>query len=371
MTQAIQARFELQAENGSARAGVFHTAHGPVHTPVFMPVGTQASVKTLDTNELIALGAEILLGNTYHLHLRPGEDIIARLGGLHRFMSWPRAILTDSGGFQILSLAALCRVEEEGATFRDHLNGSLHHLTPECAMRIQQALQSDIRMCLDVPVLLPAPAAAVEQSMQRTLRWAARCRAAHDGRGSLFGIVQGGVDPVLRSDCAQELQALDFDGYALGGLSVGEDKAAMYAIVQEIASLLPSHKPRYLMGVGDPVDLLRGIAAGVDLFDCVLPTRNARNGTLFTHTGKRNIRQARYRDDARPLDEDCSCLVCRRYSRAYLQHLFRSKEILGLRLNTLHNLHFILSLVRSARKAILNGVFQGFSDAFLARYANK
>jgi queuine tRNA-ribosyltransferase len=354
-----------------ARRGRLLTPHGPVETPVFMPVGTQGSVKTLEPRDLTAEGCEILLCNTYHLYLRPGHERIRDLGGLHRFMGWDRAILTDSGGFQVLSLGPLRRIDEEGVTFQSHLDGSRHVFSPERAVEIQRALGVDILMTLDECPPHDAAPAYHAASLERTLRWAARCRDAHpDGGGSaLFGIVQGGTDPALRARSAAGTRAIGFPGYALGGLGIGEGAAAMYATVAHTTALLPTEAPRYLMGVGTPQDLLECIARGVDMFDCVLPTRNARTGTLFTAAGRINIKGAAYGADERPLDPDCSCYTCRHFSRAYLRHLYVAGEILGLRLNTIHNLHYYLDLMRQARQAIVAGAFPAWQAACLARLA--
>ena len=351
-----------------ARRGTIQTAHGPVETPVFMPVGTQATVKTLDPRDLHAEDCRILLANTYHLYLRPGHEIIRDLGGLHRFMGWDRAILTDSGGYQVLSLAALRRLTEEGVAFQSHLDGSRHTLTPERAVEIQLALGVDILMALDECPPHAADYAYHATSMERTLRWAARCRAAHSSdEPALFGIVQGGTFPDLRARSAEETRRIGFTGYALGGLGIGEGAAAMYAIVEETTALLPDDAPRYLMGVGTPQDLLECIARGVDMFDCVLPTRNARNGTLFTAAGRLNIKGAVHARDERPVDPGCACYTCRHFSRAYLRHLYVADEILGLRLNTIHNLHYYLDLMRQARQAIEAGSFAAWKDTTLAR----
>ena len=351
-----------------ARRGTIQTAHGSVETPVFMPVGTQATVKTLDPRDLHAEDCRILLANTYHLYLRPGHEIIRDLGGLHRFMGWDRAILTDSGGYQVMSLAALRRLTEEGVTFQSHLDGSRHTLTPERAVEIQLALGVDILMALDECPPHAADYAYHAASMERTLRWAARCRAAHPSdEPALFGIVQGGTFPDLRARSAEETRRIGFTGYALGGLGIGEGAAAMYAIVEDTTALLPDDAPRYLMGVGTPQDLLECIARGVDMFDCVLPTRNARNGTLFTAAGRLNIKGAVHARDERPVDPGCACYTCRHFSRAYLRHLYVADEILGLRLNTIHNLHYYLDLMRQARQAIEAGSFAAWKDTTLAR----
>ena len=361
-------RFSLQATDGAARAGTLELGHGVVHTPIFMPVGTQGTVKAMTPEELEALGAEIILGNTYHLHLRPGEETVRALGGLHRFMHWKRPILTDSGGYQIHSLATLNRVTEEGVAFQNHLDGSRVFLTPEGAVGIQEALGSDIMMSLDHLVSLPADPGTVAEAVARTTRWAERCKTARTTEAALFGIVQGGTVPALRRGSAEALQAIGFDGYAIGGLSVGEEAGPFIETVAYTAPLLPQDAPRYLMGAGEPEDLLAAIGEGVDMFDCVLPTRNARNGSLFTRHGKVSIKQTRYRADPQPLDPECTCPTCRDYSRGYLRHLFQAGEILSMRLNTLHNLHFYLSLMRDARAAIQAGRYAAFARAFLERY---
>jgi len=362
-------RFDLLTTDPTgARRGRLHTAHGPVDTPVFMPVGTQGTVKTLEPRDLQAEECQLLLSNTYHLYLRPGHDLIRELGGLHRFMGWDRAILTDSGGYQVLSLAALRRLTEEGVTFQSHLDGSRHFLSPEKAVEIQRALGVDIMMALDECPPHGADREYHQASMERTLRWAARCRAAlPGGEPALFGIVQGGTFLDLRARSAEETARIGFPGYALGGLGIGEGPDAMYAVVAHTLAALPSDAPRYLMGVGTPQDLLECIARGVDMFDCVLPTRNARNGTLFTRTGRLNIKGAAYARDERPADPGCGCYTCRHFSRAYLRHLYVAKEILGLRLNTIHNLHYYLDLMRQARQAIEAGCFAAWKDTTLAR----
>jgi queuine tRNA-ribosyltransferase len=348
--------FTVLARDGHARAGTLRTAHGEVETPVFMPVGTQATVKALSSGDIETLGARIILGNTYHLALRPGPELIRAQGGLHRFMSWPRAILTDSGGYQIFSLRGRRTIDDDGVTFQSHLDGSLQRFTPEGTMAIQAALGSDVAMALDECPPSDAPAAEVRAAMDRTTRWARRCAAAPAPPGQLrFGIIQGGVDPALRLGHLEELAPLPFDGLALGGLGVGEPPPVMHELLAALAPRLPGDRPRYLMGVGTPVDLLAGIAAGIDMFDCVMPTRNARNGQLFVRHGRLNIANAVHRDDARPVEDGCPCELCRRYSRAYLAHLFRAKELLYYRLATLHNLQHYLDLVRGARQAIVEG----------------
>ncbi len=370
--------FQLIAEDRTtrARAGLLRTAHGVVETPVFMPVGTQATVKALTQEMLEELGARILLANTYHLSLRPGEQAIRELGGLHRFMAWERAILTDSGGYQILSLAPLRIVREEGVHFQSHLDGSRHVLTPERAIEIQVALGSDILMVLDECLENPAERAEAERAVRLTTAWARRSKARFEefreqGQGTtaaLFGIVQGSLYADLRRRSLEELLEIGFDGYAIGGLSVGEEKAAMLDMVEYVAELMPRDRPRYLMGVGTPADLVRSVQRGVDMFDCVLPTRNARNGQVFTSCGPLNIKNAAYTRDPRPLDEDCTCRVCRRYSRAYIRHLYASGEILSAILCTYHNVHFYLDTMRKIRQAIVLGNFVEFAQAFLRQY---
>jgi queuine tRNA-ribosyltransferase len=374
--------FAVSATDGQARRGVLTTPHGAVETPAFMPVGTQGTVKGVTHRDLDAMGAQILLCNTYHLYLRPGDDLIARRGGLHRFAAWTRPILTDSGGYQVFSLAARRTIDEQGACFRSHLDGSEHLLTPEKATDIQAQLGSDIAMVLDECIALPADAAAVRSSMERTLRWARRARTRFlsvQGQSSVrrvsdvsqtpvvtnvgqaqFGIVQGGTIRELREASAHDTVAIGFEGYAIGGLSVGEPIDVMYDVVSYTAPLLPAARPRYLMGAGSPADLVESVARGIDLFDCVLPTRNARNGQLFTSEGKINIRNARYAEDDRPLDPACQCYTCRTFSRAYLRHLFASGEITAATLNTLHNLNFYLDTLRRIREAITFGRFESF-----------
>jgi queuine tRNA-ribosyltransferase len=342
------------------------TAHGVVETPAFMPVGTQGAVKAVTTAELTVAGAQIVLANTYHLHLRPGHELIRELGGLHRFMNWEGPILTDSGGFQVFSMKGLRRVDEDGVTFRSHLDGSLQRLTPESSMEIQSALGSDVAMVLDECPPLPGDSGAVRAAVDRTTRWARRSRDAYRGPGVPFGIVQGGTDEALRARSAAEISALDFPGYAIGGVSVGEPPEKIAEIARFTARLLPDLRPRYLMGVGRPEDLVEAVAAGIDLFDCVMPTRNARNGTLFTSQGRVNIKRDEYRRDARPLDPACPCEACTQYSRAYLRHLYVSNEILASRLNTIHNLTFYLGLMTSLRKAIVAGTLAAFREGFLA-----
>jgi queuine tRNA-ribosyltransferase len=373
--------FRVTHANGRARRGVMTTAHGDVDTPAFMPVGTQGAVKAATHQHLHDAGAAILLSNTYHLYLRPGDDLIARCGGLHRFIGWTKPILTDSGGYQVFSLAARRTISEEGARFSSHLDGSSHLLTPEKATDIQAQLGSDIAMVLDECLAYPAEAAEVRRSMERTLRWAERARRRFHALGdggvenvvvsnpgqAQFGIVQGGLLQEVRDESAARTVAIGFDGYALGGLSVGEPIEEMYRIVDGTAPLLPEERPRYLMGVGTPQDLVEAVARGVDLFDCVLPTRNARNGQLFTREGRINIKNVRYAADDRPVDPECGCYTCRTASRAYLRHLFLVGEMNAATLNTLHNLHFYLDTLAMIREAIVFGRFENFRLAFHQR----
>lgn len=358
--------FELSGRDGAARRGVMTTMHGLVETPAFMPVGTQGTVKAVTGSELRLCGAQIVLSNTYHLALRPGHELIRDLGGLHRFMNWDGPILTDSGGFQVFSMEGLRRLDEDGVTFRSHVDGSTHHLTPESSMEVQSALGSDLAMVLDECPPLPAGREVVEAAVSRTTRWARRGREAYRGPGALFGIVQGGTCEDLRERSASELTALDFSGYGIGGVSVGEPADAIAKVARFTAARLPESKPRYLMGVGRPEDLVEAVAGGIDLFDCVMPTRNARNGTLFTSAGKVNIKREQYRSDPLPLDPSCACETCTSYSRAYLRHLFVSNEILASRLNTIHNLAFYLGLMKTMRDAIASGTFAAFRESFLA-----
>ena len=360
--------FQVSNQDGTARAGKLDTPHGNILTPIFMPVGTLGTVKAAAPEELKALGTQILLGNTYHLHLRPGDELIHKLGGLHRFMNWDGPILTDSGGFQVFSLAKLLKREEEGVVFRSHIDGRKVKLTPESSIAIQQNLGSTIMMCFDECLELPAEREKVQRSLELTSRWATRCKDARTTDQALFGIIQGGGEEGLREESLQQLQEIGFDGYSIGGLSVGESNEEMYRVTRHIAPRMPSDLPRYLMGVGEPRDLLEGVEAGVDMFDCVLPTRNARNGSLFTSQGKVSIKQARFREDPEPLDPECQCNTCQHYSRAYLRHLYLSGEILGMRLNTLHNLHFFLNLMKNARNAILENRFAAFKKEFLEGY---
>ena len=366
--------FRLTASDGAARAGEMATAHGIVPTPAFMPVGTQAAVKGVHHDDVRAAGTALLLANTYHLMLRPGAERVAALGGLHGFMRWPLPILTDSGGFQVMSLADLRKVTEEGVTFRSHLDGARVELTPERAVEVQILLGSDIAMQLDECVRLPAERAEIERAMQLSLRWAERCKRAFEkaapGR-ALFGIVQGGDDPRLREDSVRALTGLGFDGYAIGGLAVGETQRVMLDVVERTAAALPADRPRYLMGVGTPSDLLQAIARGIDMFDCVLPTRNGRHGLAFTRFGPINIKNARHADDPRPLDAESRCPAARDFSRAYLHHLFRSGELLGGALLSLANLYYYQDLVAGARAAIAGGRFADYAAAIIEAWQTK
>ena len=343
-----------QHSHSAARLGRLLTPHGEIQTPVFMPVGTQGTIKALSPEDVIQCGSNIILGNTYHLYLRPGHSVIKSLGGLHRFMHWDKPILTDSGGFQVFSLNTLAKVTEEGVTFKSHIDGSTHFFSPELSMEIQEALGSDIAMTLDEPTPYPSSYTTTETSLKLSSRWAARCKAAHQLENqSLFGIVQGGMYKDLRIQSTKEITEIDFPGYAIGGLSVGEEKNIMYDIAAHTAEYLPKNKPRYLMGVGTPEDLRHCSGMGVDMFDCVMPSRNARNGSLFTSQGKINIRNLQYKTDDSPLDPECDCYTCENYSRAYLRHLFIADEIFVMRLNTLHNINFYQKRMQAIRKAIL------------------
>jgi queuine tRNA-ribosyltransferase len=347
--------FSVSHVDGEARRGVLELAHGRVDTPAFMPVGTYGTVKAMSPEEVAASGAQIVLGNTFHLWLRPGLEVISRHGGLHRFMNWNGPILTDSGGFQVFSLETLRKITEEGVQFSSPINGDRLLLTPEASMKIQQVLNSDIAMVFDECLAYPASEKKAAESMRLSLRWAARSRKAWQSENALFGIVQGGVYPHLRAESLASLSKIGFDGYAIGGLAVGEPKEERLKVLE--STRLPENRPRYLMGVGTPEDMIEAVAAGVDMFDCVLPTRNARNGWLFTRYGDIRIRNARYRDDTAPLDERCACYTCRNYSRAYLYHLDKTKEILGARLNTLHNLHYYQEFMKDLRSSIEAGTF--------------
>ncbi|MGI6434928.1 MAG: tRNA guanosine(34) transglycosylase Tgt [Syntrophomonadaceae bacterium] len=352
-----------------ARVGCLKVGHINADTPVFMPVGTQATVKTLTPDDLYQMGASIILSNTYHLYLRPGEHLIARAGGLHRFMNWERGVLTDSGGFQVFSLRSIRRISDEGVEFQSHIDGSTHFLTPERVMQIQMDLGSDIAMCFDECAPYPCTYEEARQAVERTTLWARRCRQAHRGDEQvLFGIVQGNVFPDLRRQSALDLLELDFPGYAIGGLSVGESKPEMYEIIQMMDYLLPRERPRYLMGVGAPEDLLEGMRHGVDMFDCVLPTRLARHGSAYTRRGRITVRNREYAEDFSPLDPACDCSVCRGYSRAYLRHLIKAGEMLAHRLLTYHNVYFLLHLMQEAREAIAAGSYMDFYHDFLGGY---
>ena len=358
--------FDLLARDGQARRGLLHTAHGLINTPAFMPCGTAGTVKAMLPGSVAATGTEILLGNTYHLMLRPTAERIAGLGGLHRFMNWDRPILTDSGGYQVMSLAGLRTIDEDGVVFKSHLDGSLHALGPERSVEIQQLLGADITMCFDECTPFPATHEQAEGSMLLSMRWAARSRARFErsrGRG-LFGIVQGGIYPDLRARSSALLTGLGFDGYAIGGLAVGEGQRTMFEVLDMTAPLLPPDRPRYLMGVGKPADIVGGVLRGVDMFDCVLPTRSGRTGQAFTRRGTLNMRNARHADDERPIDDGCGCPACRGYSRAYLHHLIKSQEILGVMLLTWHNLHYYQALMAGVRAAIESGRMAEFAAAF-------
>jgi len=371
--------YELIAEDTEtgARAGVLHTPHGKIETPIFMPVGTQATVKTLDQRDLVEAQAQIILGNAYHLYLRPGHELIDRMGGLHQFMNWSRPILTDSGGFQVFSLGDLNKISEEGVRFQSHLDGSSHLFTPESVMEIEHGLGADIIMAFDECTPYPCERDYAEKSMRRTLRWAERCikrhqelsaQRTHRPPQALFGIVQGSVYPNLRRTCAQELIQMDLPGYAIGGLAVGETRDSMFGVIRETTPLLPNGKPRYLMGVGLPNDLVEAVGAGADMFDCVVPTRNARNGTVFARNGRLRLKNAAHAEDPQPLESDCACKTCSHYSRAYLRHLFKTNEVLGMHLATFHNVFFFQQLMRDMRDAIISGHFAAWQADFFALY---
>jgi queuine tRNA-ribosyltransferase len=368
--------FELiaQSTESRARAGMIRTSHGVVETPVFMPVGTRGSVKSVTPEELLAAGAQIILGNTYHLYLRPGCDVISRFAGLHQFMHWDGPILTDSGGFQVFSLAKLANISEEGVTFQSHLDGSSHLLTPGKVIDIQNCLGSDIMMCLDDCIQYPATREDSLAALEITTKWAQRCKHAwqetKNGRNALFGIVQGGMFTDLRQRSAEELMNVDFPGYAVGGLSVGEPAEVMLEMADYTLPILPETKPRYIMGVGTPENLIELVALGVDMFDCVLPTRNARNGQMFTPYGTVNISNAQYRQDTEPLAAGCECYTCRNYSRAYLRHLYMARELLAYRLNTIHNIHYFISFMKQMRQAILADKFESFRKEYYQKLEN-
>jgi queuine tRNA-ribosyltransferase len=369
MTTAFS--FALNATDGSARTGVIRTPRGEIRTPAFMPVGTAATVKAMMPESVAATGADILLGNTYHLMLRPGAERIDRLGGLHRFMNWDKPILTDSGGFQVMSLADLRKLTEDGVTFRSHVDGSKHFLSPETSMEIQRLLGSDIVMCFDECPALPADEARVAESMRLSMRWAARSREAFGDRPghALFGIQQGGVTEALRGESAEALKAIGFDGYAIGGLAVGEGQEAMFGVLDSAPAMLPEDKPRYLMGVGKPDDIVGAVKRGVDMMDCVLPSRSGRTGQAWTRRGQVNLKNARHADDPRPLDEDCTCPTCRNYSRAYLHHVFRAGEMISGMLLTWHNLHYFQEIMQGMREAIAAGRFDTWEAGFHATRA--
>ena len=367
----MSSSFELLARDGSARRGRIHTAHGAVETPAFMPVGTAGTVKAMLPESVAATGAEILLGNTYHLMLRPGAERVAALGGLHKFMNWPKPILTDSGGFQVMSLSELRKIGEQGVEFRSHLDGSRHLLTPERSIEIQHLLDADVTMCFDECTPFPATPEAAASSMRLSMRWAKRCRDAFRERPGylLFGIMQGGIYEDLRQESAESLAATGFDGYAIGGLAIGEGQQEMFRILDFAPGLLPGARPRYLMGVGRPEDILGAVTRGVDMFDCVMPTRAGRTGAAFTRFGELNMRNARHASDAGPIDPACVCPTCRGYSRGYIHHLVKSKEILGAMLLTWHNLHYYQELMAGLRAAIGAGRLMDFAAAFEAERA--
>lgn len=361
-------RFELHKQSGNARLATFHTPHGGIPLPVFAPVGTQANVKTLEPRDLHELQAKLILANTYHLYMRPGHELIQRMGGLHNFMAWHGPILTDSGGYQVFSLAHARKLDDDGVLFRSHIDGSRHHFTPERVMEIEQALGPDIAMVLD-ECPDPLDFDYNQIALARTHRWAERCKRAHSRPDqALFGIVQGGIFPELRQASARFLSELDFPGYAVGGLAVGETKAEMYATLDTTLPALPVDKPRYLMGVGTPEDIIEGVYRGIDMFDCVLPTRIARNAALFTPDGRMNLRNAQFAEDPRPVQEDCECYTCRTFSRAYLRHLYRAGEVTALRLGTIHNIHYLLDLMRRIHHAIAHDRLDELRDEFYSRY---
>ena len=360
--------FELLAEDGNARAGVFHTPHGDIPTPIFAPVGTQATVKTLTQKHLQELDAKLILANTYHLYLRPGDDLIGDIGGLHSFMNWDGPILTDSGGFQVFSLSNMREIDEDGATFKSHVDGSTHRFTPERSIEIQENLGADIMMAFD-ECAEPYNKDYIEKAMHRTHRWAERCKKAQTRQDmALFGIVQGGVFPELREQSANFIASLDFPGNAIGGLSVGETKNEMHEMIEIVNAILPPDKPRYLMGVGTPPDLVNGVQRGIDIFDCVLPTRLARHKAAMTNNGRMNMMNAQYARDERPISSTCTCYTCQNHSRAYIRHLLQVKEMLAGTLLSIHNIHTLLSLVTQMREAIIHGQFRNFSQNYLTHY---
>ncbi|MHC1740016.1 MAG: tRNA guanosine(34) transglycosylase Tgt [Anaerolineaceae bacterium] len=360
--------YKIISVEKNARAGVFNTAHGELKTPVFAPVGTQATVKAVTPAQLEQIGASLVLSNTYHLYLRPGADLVAEMGGLHQFMRWPHPMLTDSGGFQVFSLANTRKVDEEGVTFKSHIDGSTHRFTPESSIQIQEKLGADIIMAFD-ECADPNNSAYIQRSMQRTHAWAERCLQAKSRPDqALFGIVQGGVSPEMRRESAQFIASLGFPGHAIGGLSVGETKPEMHAMIEVVNSILPAEKPRYLMGVGSPEDIINGILRGVDIFDCVLPTRLARHAAAFTQTGRINLMNASYAHDKSPIDPTCTCYTCQNFTRAYLRHLIVAKEMLFATLISIHNIQFLVTLVNNSRQAILENNFSSFADEFLHSY---
>ena len=362
--------FNVIASDSLARVGKMATPHGEIDTPAFMPVATQGSVKSVTPEEVRTTGASIILANAYHLYLRPGTEVVQGMGGLHRFMGWDGPILTDSGGFQAFSMGSLTKIRDEGIVFRSHIDGSEHRITPEDAIRIQSDIGADIAMCFDQCIAYGQAVSAVRDAMERTHHWAIRCKQSHDesGQQALFGIVQGGVFSDLRSESADFITSLDFDGYAVGGLAVGESKAQMYETVEQMGLLLPAQVPRYLMGVGSPEDLVEAVARGVDLFDCVLPTRVARNGGIFTREGRTTVTKSKYKYQSGPIDDECDCYTCLNFSMGYLRHLFKGGELLGLRLATIHNLRYVLRLMENIRDAIRGGRFAEFRSAFWSRY---
>lgn len=360
--------YQLVARDGEARAGILSLAGQSIETPIFMPVGTNATVKAITVDELKKIGYQLILGNTYHLNLRPGDDVVNKLGGLHRFMNWDRAILTDSGGFQVFSLGKLNKLTEEGVHFQSHLDGKKILMSPERSIEIQENLGSNIMMVLDECLGIPVEREKVQKSIELTTRWAVRCLEARKSDNNLFAIVQGADYDDLRVASAQMLMEHNFDGFAIGGLSVGESKEIMDRVCRVVAPILPQEKPRYLMGVGDPIDMLNAVEAGVDMFDCVMATRNARNGCLFTFSGKVTIKQAKYKEDPNPVEEGCECDVCQNYSRAYLRHLYHANEILSSRMNSYHNLFFFKKLMEKARQAILEKRYAAFKQEFLDGY---
>ena len=370
MKHAVTYELKHVCKQTGARLGVLHTPHGDIETPVFMPVGTQGTVKGMSPEELVSMGAKIILGNTYHLHLRPGDDIVAEAGGLHKFENWPGAILTDSGGFQVFSLGGIRKIKEEGAYFRSHIDGSSKFISPEVSMDIQHNLGSDIIMCFDECTPYPCDYNYAKRSMEMTLRWAQRCKDHHhnEENQSLFGIVQGSMYKDLRVESAKRTVAMDFPGYAIGGLSVGEPADLMYDILEATVPYLPEDKPRYLMGVGTPGYLIEGAKRGIDMFDCVYPTRIGRNGTIMTSQGRIIVRDKKYERDFTPMDPECDCYACKNYTKAYVRHLIKANELLGLRLTTWHNLHFLLKLMEKVREAIANDRLGDFAEEFYAKY---